>query len=180
MIPIKAYSILIFCGFMTIPVLAVEELSIDLSGLNDKQRTAIEHATPTKIVVSNPRYQMTESVSSTVYSSQSATNGLPNVEDTVESLTLSLPIINSSTTDDIKTVVVADEAQKPDVSMLAFIDEWLGIEPVKPWEKGTLAKKEMKPGGIVPEFDVFSEKVFAYKQGSVGGSGVGGGGCGCN
>ena len=30
-----------------------------------------------------------------------------------------------------------------------------------------------------PEFDLFSEKVFAYKQGAVGGSGVGGD-SGCN
>lgn len=170
--PIKTYRILIFCGFVTIPALAAEGLSIDLSGLNDKPRIAIEHAPSTKIVVSNPRYQVTENVSSTVYGSQSATNGLPNAKAKAkaESLTLSLPTIAASTV----------ETPKPDVSMLAFIDDWLGIEPVKPWEKGTLAKKEMKPGGIVPEFDVFSEKVFAYKQGSVGGSGVGGGGCGCN
>lgn len=72
------------------------------------------------------------------------------------------------------------KAPKEDKSALAFVDEALGIKPVKSWEKGTLAKKEMKPGGPVPEFDIFSEKVFAYKQGSVGGSGVGGGGCGCN
>lgn len=65
-------------------------------------------------------------------------------------------------------------------SILASIDKALGIKPVRSWEKGTLAKKEMKPGGTVPEFDLFSEKVFSYKQGSVGGSGVGGGGCGCN
>jgi len=180
MMPIKTCNILIFCGFMAIPVLAAEELSIDLSGLNDKQRTTIEHAPPTTIVVSNSRYQIAESVSSTVYSSQSATNGLPNVEDKVESPTLSPVIAAPLIIEDIKTAVVTDVTPKPDVSMLAFIDEWLGIEPVKPWEKGTLAKKEMKPGGIVPEFDVFSEKVFAYKQGSVGGSGVGGGGCGCN
>jgi len=80
------------------------------------------------------------------------------------------------------------EASKPVVSsssgeqnsILASIDKALGIKPVRSWEKGTLAKKEMKPGGTVPEFDLFSEKVFSYKQGSVGGSGVGGGGCGCN
>ena len=178
--PIKTCSMLVFCGFMTIPTLAAEGLSIDLSGLNDKQSTAIVRAPSTKVVVSNPRYQVTESVSSTVYGSQSAINGLPNVEDKVERLTLSPIITAPSITENIKTVVVTDVAPKPDVSMLAFIDEWLGIEPVKPWEKGTLAKKEMKPGGMVPEFDVFSEKVFAYKQGSVGGSGVGGGGCGCN
>lgn len=73
-----------------------------------------------------------------------------------------------------------DLEERKDESMLSFIDEWLGIDPVKPWEKGTLADKAMKPGGVVPEFDRFSEKVFSYKQGSVGGSGVGGGGCGCN
>ncbi|WP_083652050.1 DUF4266 domain-containing protein [Photobacterium proteolyticum] len=72
------------------------------------------------------------------------------------------------------------KAKEEDESLLSFIDDWLGIKPVKPWQKGTLAKKEMKPGGVVPEFDVFSEKVFSYKQGSVGGNGVGGGGCGCN
>ena len=70
--------------------------------------------------------------------------------------------------------------KKENKSMFEFVDKALGIKPVKAWEKGTLAKKEMKPGGPVPEFDLFSEKVFAYKQGSVGGSGVGGGGCGCN
>jgi len=170
---------LVLLGFITMPTLAAEGLSIDLSGLNDKQPTAIVRAA-SKVVVSNPRYQVTESVSSTVYGSQSAINGLPNLKDKEENLTLSLPPMAASTSGDIKAVAVTDAAPKPDVSMLAFIDEWLGIEPVKPWEKGTLAKKEMKPGGMVPEFDVFSEKVFAYKQGSVGGSGVGGGGCGCN
>lgn len=81
-----------------------------------------------------------------------------------------------------KQLVIEEKAPEisNEPSALAFVDEFLGIEPVKPWEKGTLAQKEMKPGGPVPEFDVFSEKVFAYKQGSVGGSGVGGGGCGCN
>jgi len=72
------------------------------------------------------------------------------------------------------------KAVKENKSAFEFVDKALGIKPVKSWEKGTLAQKEMKPGGPVPEFDLFSEKVFAYKQGSVGGSGVGGGGCGCN
>lgn len=72
------------------------------------------------------------------------------------------------------------KAAKENKSALEFVDKALGIKPVKAWQKGTLAKKEMKPGGPVPEFDLFSEKVFSYKQGSVGGSGVGGGGCGCN
>ncbi|QFI38016.1 DUF4266 domain-containing protein [Moritella marina ATCC 15381] len=67
-----------------------------------------------------------------------------------------------------------------DASLFSAISDWFSVKPVKPWQKGTLAKKAMKPGGEVPEFDVFSEKVFAYKQGSIGGNGVGGGGCGCN
>jgi len=71
-----------------------------------------------------------------------------------------------------------DESEEP--SLFSAISDWFSVKPVKPWQKGTLAKKAMKPGGEVPEFDVFSEKVFAYKQGSIGGNGVGGGGCGCN
>ncbi|GIC76766.1 DUF4266 domain-containing protein [Moritella sp. F3] len=67
-----------------------------------------------------------------------------------------------------------------EASLFSAISDWFSVKPVKPWQKGTLAKKAMKPGGEVPEFDVFSEKVFAYKQGSIGGNGVGGGGCGCN
>ncbi|WP_197532051.1 DUF4266 domain-containing protein [Shewanella violacea] len=86
----------------------------------------------------------------------------------------------SSTLSSEKVSEIEVAKAEDDESMLSFIDEWLGIDPVKPWEKGTLAQKAMKPGGVVPEFDRFSEKVFSYKQGSVGGSGVGGGGCGCN
>lgn len=71
-----------------------------------------------------------------------------------------------------------EELEEP--SLFSAVSDWFSVKPVKPWQKGTLAKKAMKPGGEVPEFDVFSEKVFAYKQGSIGGNGVGGGGCGCN
>lgn len=157
-------------------------------------------------------YQQSESVSSTVYSSQHYGVGLRRnielVKPTTESLSLesvvaasapqpkaTLPVAKSKTP--VEPVVVASSSQSKtnvavakvssksaaktqDKSLLSFIDDWLGIKPVKPWQKGTLAKKEMKPGGVVPEFDVFSEKVFSYKQGSVGGNGVGGGGCGCN
>ncbi|WP_017221555.1 DUF4266 domain-containing protein [Moritella dasanensis] len=72
----------------------------------------------------------------------------------------------------------SEELEEP--SLFSAISDWFSVKPVKPWQKGTLAKKAMKPGGEVPEFDFFSEKVFAYKQGSIGGNGVGGGGCGCN
>lgn len=51
--------------------------------------------------------------------------------------------------------------------------------PVQPWEKGILAKPEM-----TFESDrldtAFVEHVYSSKEAASGGSGVGGGGCGCN
>lgn len=112
-----------------------------------------------------------EVVSSTVYSSDGKQLGVRSNVELVKPSKLEL---------NIKKKPVAPKKQPQTESSLAFIDKALGIKPVQAWEKGTLAKPEMKPGGLVPEFDVFSEKVFSYKQGSIGGSGVGGGGCGCN
>ncbi|WP_227992493.1 MULTISPECIES: DUF4266 domain-containing protein [Shewanella] len=157
-------------------------------------------------VSANGRYHQSTSVSSSVYSSQGAITGLrrnvelvapkrpslllsapevlandisfgPGVSPTI-SQPMSPTLSSTLSFENMPEIEVADA--KDDESMLSFLDEWLGIDPVKPWEKGTLAEKAMKPGGVVPEFDRFSEKVFSYKQGSVGGSGVGGGGCGCN
>ena len=85
------------------------------------------------------------------------------------------PVLNTSA---LVTPPRTEVIEEP--SLFSAISDWFSVKPVKPWQKGTLAKKAMKPGGEVPEFDVFSEKVFAYKQGSIGGNGVGGGGCGCN
>jgi len=85
------------------------------------------------------------------------------------------PVLNISALATPTSNVISEEP-----SLFSAIRDWFSVKPVKPWQKGTLAKKAMKPGGEVPEFDVFSEKVFAYKQGSIGGNGVGGGGCGCN
>jgi len=110
-------------------------------------------------------------ISSKVYSSDGTTVGARRNVEMVKPNSSQLKLAKSKPN---------EKPKKNDKSALAFVDEALGIKPVKAWEKGTLAKKEMKPGGPVPEFDLFSEKVFAYKQGSVGGSGVGGGGCGCN
>jgi hypothetical protein len=50
---------------------------------------------------------------------------------------------------------------------------------VKPWEKGMLAKPSMRMDGD-PLESRFSEHIYASKENSSGGSGVGGGGCGCN
>jgi len=54
------------------------------------------------------------------------------------------------------------------------------IKEVKPWEKETLAKPIMQFGGIHPEVSKFESHVYFSKEASRGGSGVAGGGCGCN
>ena len=54
------------------------------------------------------------------------------------------------------------------------------IEDIKPWEKGTLAKKTMKEGGVNPINKQFEEHIYFSKEVSKGGGGVAGGGCGCN
>ena len=52
-------------------------------------------------------------------------------------------------------------------------------EEVKPWEKDALAQQEMQ----FPQDKMFSfsdDHIFFSKEASTGGTGVGGGGCGCN
>ncbi|MDT8283492.1 MAG: DUF4266 domain-containing protein [Gammaproteobacteria bacterium] len=52
-------------------------------------------------------------------------------------------------------------------------------EDVKPWEKDILAQQAMQ----FPQDKMFSygdNHLFFSKEASTGGSGVGGGGCGCN
>lgn len=53
-------------------------------------------------------------------------------------------------------------------------------EKVKPWQKSTLAKATMKPGGLTPASEKFNQKIYSSKETSRGGLGVAGGGCGCN
>jgi hypothetical protein len=53
------------------------------------------------------------------------------------------------------------------------------IQPVAAWEKGTLARPEMSFEGDRLE-NKFAEHIYTSKEGASGGSGVGGGGCGCN
>ena len=55
----------------------------------------------------------------------------------------------------------------------------LAIDPVQPWEKGTLAKPEMTFDSD-PLDKGFKEHIYSSKESASGGSGVGGGGCGCN
>lgn len=51
---------------------------------------------------------------------------------------------------------------------------------VKPWEKETLGKREMKDGGVNALAKKYEEHIYFSKEASRGGSGVAGGGCGCN
>lgn len=53
------------------------------------------------------------------------------------------------------------------------------IQPVAAWEKGTLARAEMTFDGDRLQ-SRFEEHIYTSKEGASGGSGVGGGGCGCN
>jgi hypothetical protein len=55
----------------------------------------------------------------------------------------------------------------------------LGCTAVKPWERGKLANPKMK---LVrdPQAASFEQHVFEYREGSSGGYGTVGGGCGCN
>jgi hypothetical protein len=53
------------------------------------------------------------------------------------------------------------------------------IEPVQPWDKGTLARPAMTFDGGRLEAKS-SEHVYTSREAAAGGGGVGGGGCGCN
>lgn len=50
---------------------------------------------------------------------------------------------------------------------------------VKPWQKGNLAKKHMA-FDTDPVESKFMQHTYTSKEGSTGGYGVAGGGCGCN
>jgi len=53
------------------------------------------------------------------------------------------------------------------------------IQSVEPWQKGNLAKPEMTFDNDPLEAG-YKEHIYSSKEASSGGSGVGGGGCGCN
>ena len=64
------------------------------------------------------------------------------------------------------------------LALLMLLSSCSLIQPVRPWEKGVLAKSEM----VFDEdaLDVlYVEHTYSSKEAAVGGSGVGGGGCGC-
>lgn len=54
-----------------------------------------------------------------------------------------------------------------------------GMPQVNAWEKGILAKPSMRLDSDPLEAR-FADHIYASKENSAGGAGVGGGGCGCN
>lgn len=55
-----------------------------------------------------------------------------------------------------------------------------GCAQVQPWEKATLAKPTMQAAGSVPLLSKFDQHIYTSKEAVKGGTGIGGGGCGCN
>ena len=53
------------------------------------------------------------------------------------------------------------------------------VTDVKPWERGTLAKENMQLISDDME-DAVDSHIYFSKEASTGGSGIAGGGCGCN
>ena len=51
--------------------------------------------------------------------------------------------------------------------------------PPQAWEKGALARPDMTMGGD-PLAQRFDRHIYDSKENASGGTGVGGGGCGCN
>ena len=62
---------------------------------------------------------------------------------------------------------------------LAVLALTTGCQNVKPWQRGTLADVTMRPDRD-PIGTAMDEHVFFSREAASGGSGVGGGGCGCN
>lgn len=54
-----------------------------------------------------------------------------------------------------------------------------GCSTVEPWERGSLAKKEMQ-WQTDPMEATLQDHIYYSKEASSGGSGAAGGGCGCN
>lgn len=65
------------------------------------------------------------------------------------------------------------------VAAAAVLGGCAGLPPVEPWRKGDLARPEMAfdAGSLEARM---TEQVYTSREASSGGTGVGGGGCGCN
>ncbi len=65
------------------------------------------------------------------------------------------------------------------LTLLALLGGCSTDNPPQAWEKGSLAKPAMKMSQDNLE-QRFDEHIYTSKEAASGGSGVGGGGCGCN
>ncbi|MDH5766921.1 MAG: DUF4266 domain-containing protein [Gammaproteobacteria bacterium] len=65
------------------------------------------------------------------------------------------------------------------IYFLVIVSSLAGCSTVQPWEKDLLAKPSMS---LVPDKidNALDEHIYFSKEASLGGQGVGGGGCGCN
>ena len=61
-----------------------------------------------------------------------------------------------------------------------FLLSACSIQDVKPWQKDILAKDIMNESGGNNSMKKFKNHIYFSKEGSKGGGGVAGGGCGCN
>jgi hypothetical protein len=60
-----------------------------------------------------------------------------------------------------------------------FLAALSGCTTVQPWERGNLADVTMRPDRD-PLHAAMTDHIYFSREGSSGGRGVGGGGCGCN
>jgi Domain of unknown function (DUF4266) len=65
------------------------------------------------------------------------------------------------------------------ISVVVFVSGCSTITPVNAWEKADLAKPEMTFESDVLDAK-FTDHIYFSREAATGGSGVGGGGCGCN
>lgn len=64
-------------------------------------------------------------------------------------------------------------------ALLSTVSACGSIKTVQPWEKGQLARQDMKFDG--DRLDTrYVDHIYFSKEAASGGTGVGGGGCGCN
>ena len=62
---------------------------------------------------------------------------------------------------------------------LAALGGCSSFQPPQPWEKGTLARKDMTFEADALD-QRYAQHIYFSKEAASGGYGVGGGGCGCN
>ena len=65
------------------------------------------------------------------------------------------------------------------VAATALLSGCGSFQPPSPWDKASLAKKEMTMESDALD-QGYVQHIYSSKESASGGSGVGGGGCGCN